>query len=117
MFALDIYPPGLQVQEGRKQAFYLYHSALCKHISFHMDGESTDRQTDATLPCSEEWKGKETQVFNMQSSLSFMFDLYKLNHLFSVVMGPCLQIPESGIQTTSSLCTQTPEGVSKKWES
>lgn len=88
MFALEINPPGLQVQEGRQKAAYLYHSALCKHVPFHTDGKSMDRQTDTTLPCSEERKGKEMQVFHMQSSLSFMFDLYKPNNLLWAVMGP-----------------------------
>ena len=75
-----------------------------------MDGESMDSQIDATLPRLEEWKGKETQVFHMQSSLSFMFDLYKLKNIFWAVMGPCLQIPESRIQSTSSLCLDTRVG-------
>lgn len=48
-------------------------------------------------------KGEEMQLVHMQSSLLFMFDLYKLKKLFSAVTGPCLQIPENRIQNSSSL--------------
>lgn len=102
---------------GRKEekAAYLYHSALCKHIPFHTHGESTDRQIAVSLPYSEEWRGKVMQVFHIQNSLSFMFELYKLNNSFPTVTGPCLQTPESGI--LSPMCVWTPQRVSKKWES
>lgn len=43
-------------------------------------------------------KGEEMQVFHMQSSLLFMFDLYKLKNLFLAVTDPWLQVPENGIQ-------------------
>lgn len=69
MFALEIYSPALQVQGGREKAASLYHSALCKHLPFHMNAQSTDRQPDATLPCSEEWKGEEPGVFHMKAHI------------------------------------------------
>lgn len=116
MFALEIYPPALQVQGGGEKAACLYHSALCKQIPFHMGGESTERQLDATLPCSEEWKGKETKVFHLRVHIRLCLSCTSWITYSQLWQNICLQTPEVEYTALCSLGVWTPVWVSKERE-